>query len=75
MRRFESGKVATAENTVVGEEVPMPAPRYEVRECWRCSDGRVYEPSVPTGRWVPCPSCGGTGERSVYLYPNKGRRS
>ncbi len=57
------------------EEVLMAAPRYEIRECGRCFEGRVYESSVPTGRWVPCEACKGAGKRSVYLYPKKGRRS
>ncbi len=49
----------------------MAPPRYEVRECWRCSDGRVYEAIGPKERprLGPCPTCGGTGRASVYLYP------
>ena len=49
----------------------MAAPRYEVRECWRCVAGRVYEAVSPTEgpRLGPCTACGGTGRVNVYLYP------
>ncbi len=50
-------------------------PRYEVRECGRCFDGRVHEAGDPTVvRTVPCPTCRGTDKVSVYLYPKRKRR-
>lgn len=42
----------------------------EAREC-ACDDGRVYQSGVPTGRWVPCGACEGSGEQSVYVYPRR----
>ena len=60
MRRFGLGEAAL---------------QYEVRECGRCLEGRVYEWLVPTGRWVPCNFCKGVGKRSVYVYPKERRRS
>ncbi len=50
-------------------------PRYEIRQCWRCSDGRVYEAVGPNEgpRLGPCPACGGGGRVKVYLYPKPRR--
>lgn len=60
MRRFELGEAVD--------------PRYEVRECGQCLEGRAYESAVPTGRWILCPACKGVGKRSMYVYPKKGRQ-
>ena len=75
MRRFERGGGYSEDTAKVREVTPMVDPQYELRECGRCFEGRVYESSVPTGRWVTCGACKGAGKRSVYLYPKKGRRS
>ena len=60
----------------VREEVPVDAPIYEVRGCWRCSGGSVHEAASPAegARLAPCPECGGTGRVGVYLYPKPRRR-
>lgn len=44
---------------------------YELRECGRCFEGRAYESSVPTGRWVPCSACHGSGRTKVFVYARK----
>ncbi len=62
MRRFEPDEADAS-------------PRYEVRECGMCFEGRVYESLAPTGRWIPCGFCKGVGKRIVYVYPKEGRRS
>ena len=53
----------------------MISPQYEVRDCWRCSDGRIYGAVGPTEepRLASCPTCGGKGRVCVYLYPKPGR--
>lgn len=52
----------------------MAAPNYEERACW-CWRGQVYESAVPTGHWVLCDRCDGTGVVRAFVYarPNKKR--
>src|SRR5215213_5619339 len=49
--------------------------RYVVRECGRCIEGEIHAGSPTELRKEPCPSCGGTGRITAFLYPKpKGLR-
>jgi len=50
-----------------------PREQREERECAHCFSGWIYESTEDplVDEALVCHMCGGTGRRSVYLYPKK----